>query len=209
MIPTARVQRMPVHLVYLVCLVDHTGNSFRRTRQTRKTGQPDRRARARCASKGIVPATPPCFSGASPQAAQTGHPTRPQANRNRRRSSSHPPTPSCRAALPRRGTLRISMSRERTWGPVSVACLEEGHRGVSHRRIVLIRDPGHSVRPARSPLRSSAARNRWVRSRRSGAGPVLYGLQTQPEPQCAVKFPLIDNGKTTKSPADVRLVQCK
>ena len=51
--PTARVQRMLVHLiylVYLVCLVDGTGNSFRRTRQTRKTSQPDRRARVRCAS---------------------------------------------------------------------------------------------------------------------------------------------------------------
>ncbi len=39
-----------VYLVYLVCLVDRTGNSPRRTRQTRKTGQPDRRARSRCAS---------------------------------------------------------------------------------------------------------------------------------------------------------------
>jgi hypothetical protein len=50
---TARVQGMPVHLVYfvyLVCLVDRIENSFRRTSQTRKTGQPDRRARARCAS---------------------------------------------------------------------------------------------------------------------------------------------------------------
>jgi hypothetical protein len=50
---TARIQRMLVHLVYLVYLVwlvDRTGNSFRRTRQTRKTCQPDRQARARCAS---------------------------------------------------------------------------------------------------------------------------------------------------------------
>jgi len=46
--PTARGQRMLVHLVYLVYLVGRTGNSSRRTRQTRKTSQPDRRTRARC-----------------------------------------------------------------------------------------------------------------------------------------------------------------
>jgi hypothetical protein len=51
---TARIERLLVHLVclvYLVCLVDQTGNSSRRIRQTRKTGQPDRRARARCACR--------------------------------------------------------------------------------------------------------------------------------------------------------------
>jgi len=35
-------------------------------------------ATARCASKGIVPATPLPFSGASRQAAQTDYPARPQ-----------------------------------------------------------------------------------------------------------------------------------
>ena len=35
-------------------------------------------ATARCASTGIVPATPPHFSGASLQAAQTDYPARPQ-----------------------------------------------------------------------------------------------------------------------------------
>jgi len=49
------------------------------------------------------------------QAAQTGQPTRPQASHNRRRIRSHPPAPSCRAALPRRGTLRIVTNRERSW----------------------------------------------------------------------------------------------
>jgi hypothetical protein len=39
--------------------------------------------------------------------AQTGHPTRPQASRNRRRAL--------------RGTLRISMSREQSWGSVSAS----------------------------------------------------------------------------------------
>ena len=65
------------------------------------------------------------------------------------------------------------------------------------------------VTPARSPPRSSTAGNRWVRSRRSGTGPALYGLQAQPEPQCAVEFPLIGSGKTTKSPVDARVVQRK
>jgi hypothetical protein len=49
-----------------------------------------------------------------------------------------------RAALqlfPGSGTLRIVTNRERSWGPVSVACLEEGHAGVSDGRIELIGDP--------------------------------------------------------------------
>ena len=61
------------------------------------------------------------------QATQTGQPTRPQASHNRRRTL--------------RGTLRIVTNRERSWGPVSVACLEEGHAGVCHRRVKLIGDP--------------------------------------------------------------------
>jgi len=42
------------------------------------------------------------------QACQNGHPTRPQAIQNRRRTLW--------------GTLRILMSRERRWGPFSQAC---------------------------------------------------------------------------------------
>jgi hypothetical protein len=34
-----------------------------------------------------------------------------------------------------------------------------------------------------------------------------FGLQAQPEPQCAVEFLLIGNGKPTKSPVDARLVE--
>ncbi|MCG3774121.1 MAG: hypothetical protein JW395_0938 [Nitrospira sp.] len=39
-------------MVYFVYLVGRTRNSSRRTRQTRKTSQPDRRARARCTNTG-------------------------------------------------------------------------------------------------------------------------------------------------------------
>ena len=66
-------------------------------------------------------------SNPTQQAAQKGHPTRPQASHNRRRTLS--------------GTLRIVTNRERSWGPFSAACLKEGHAGVSNRRIVLIGDP--------------------------------------------------------------------
>ena len=58
---------------------------------------------------------------------QRRHPTRPQAKRNRRRTL--------------RGTLRIPVSRERSWGPVSAACLEERHAGVRHSGVILIGDP--------------------------------------------------------------------
>ena len=44
------------------------------------------------------------------QAVQKGRSARPQASRNRRRTL--------------RGTLRISMSRERSWRTLSTACLE-------------------------------------------------------------------------------------
>jgi hypothetical protein len=55
--------------------------------------QREESATARCASKGTVPATLPCFSGASRQAAQTGHPARPQPSRNRRASQFSPSRP--------------------------------------------------------------------------------------------------------------------
>src|SRR6185295_4661397 len=37
--------------------------------------------------------------------------------------------------------LRIMTNRERSWGPFSASCLEEGHAGVRHCRIILVGDP--------------------------------------------------------------------
>src|SRR6185295_11303103 len=58
------------------------------------------------------------------QNAQTSRPARPQARNNRKRSIPTRPTPSCRnSSFPGWGTLRISMSRERSWGSFSSSSL--------------------------------------------------------------------------------------